>query len=270
MRIAQCCVAAHSETISTECSFKATVFEETAQRSLTHLTNIDSTSVKTSHENATLEFGAVAIRNTLRLLVRYEAKTNNIQQNSVLSMSCKPGAPLTNSGHLTIKTHTLLAGAYIHLQLQNYTIAIEYTDQVLKTQEEQRDYYLVWLCVLYQAAAFLHLGQEGESIQRLQQASTLVSKSSEDWSKSTNFWQSQLYDSSGYCTFSRINADGGIEALRKLSNRGTDAGHSILLSDINECRMLSIVNLAAVFCINGQLQKALKILEKVIQVFKLL
>lgn len=255
LRIAQCCISAHLDSSAESTSYDKTVVDESASRTMTQLTNMDFSNAraksvvtddgdsgmdsdsKNNPENSdskktditgsktsdskpemsptyqdsdsSLEYGASAIRNTLRLLVRIEAKGKEF------GMSCRPGGPLTNSGHHTLKIHALLAGAYIQLQLQNWVVALEYCDQVLLICSE--DYYLCWLCYTYQATAYLNLNKPSKAASVLTEAISLVME--RDGFRDC---QAKLYDSKGVSTSDGRGGKGGVCAAKVTVSDGTE------------------------------------------------
>merc|ERR1719483_1758032 len=202
---------------------------------------------------SSLEYGASAIRNTLRLLVRIEAKGKDD-----IGMSCRPGAPLTNSGHATLKIHALLAGAYIQLQLQNWVVALEYCDQILVAIKAScsDDFYLTWLCHTYQATAYLNLNKPSKASEILTATIKLVMQRD-----GFRDWQANLYDSNGVSTSYGRGGKGGVCAAKVNVSNGTKVGQSLLLANINEWRVLNLSNLAAVYCVQGKLTQCGKLLQ---------
>lgn len=174
-------------------------------------------------------------------------------------MSCRPGHPLSNNGHSELKTHALLAGSYIQLQLENWLTAIEYAELVIEKEVDydSNNYYLCWLCYTYQASAYMSSGNTKRATEILKKAMALVLNK-----EHLEAWQNRLHDFTGISTVTGVGVDGGRLALENLSKYGTLSGQASIISDINEWRLLNYTNLAAAYCLQGKISQSISILEQ--------
>ena len=259
-RIAHCCIAAHQEAVKNHCTFEKRQLYKLPNKYLVKLSSTDYSNVRSENNEMSLEYAAAAIRNCLRLLVRYEANMSSNQRDTEdIRMSCKPGNPLTYAGHSELKMHALLAGSYIHLQLENWLQAVEYAKRVIDKEIDYStdNYYLCWLCYIYQATAYMNSGNTKKGVQLLYEAISLGMDK-----KNFQSWQSKLYDNTGVSNNFGIGVEGGQIAAQNIKKYGTLSGEAAIISDINEWRLLNMTNLAAAYCLQGKIKQSVGILEK--------